>query len=76
MNIVAFLFGGILFFIVGLPILISDEPTNVGTLPYMIVLFGGASVFSIWSGMKRQKLLFESFKLIIDDEKMISGRQM
>jgi len=73
-KIVAFLFGGILFFVVGLPVLISDDPSNVGTLPYMIVLFGGASVFGLWRSMKRQKALFESFKLIIDDEKITRER--
>ena len=73
-KIVAFLFGGILFFVVVLPTLMSDDPSSDHTLPYMIVLFGCVSVFSIWNGMKRQKALFESFKLIIDDEKITRER--
>lgn len=73
-KIVAFLFGGILFLVVILPTLMSDDASYDRTLPYMIVLFGGVSVFSIRNGMKRQKKLFESFKLIIDDEKVTRER--
>jgi len=73
-TIVGFLLGGILFFVVVLPVLMSDNPSSDRTLPYMIVLFGGVFVFSIWNGLKRQKKLFESFKLIIDDEKITRER--
>jgi hypothetical protein len=73
-RIMAFLFGGVLFFVVGLPMLMSEGLSDLGTLPYMVVLFGGIFVFSIWNAMKRQKLLFESFKLIIDDEKITRER--
>ncbi len=71
---VAFLFGGVLFLVVVLPTLMSDDSSYDRTLPYMILLFGGVSVFSIWNGMKRQRALFESFKLIIDDEKITRER--
>ena len=57
-KIVAFIFGGILFFVAVLPALMSDDSSHDRTLPYMILLFGGVSVFSIWNGMKRQKALF------------------
>jgi len=73
-RIVAFLFGGILFFVVVLPMLMSDDSSNYDTLPYMVILFGGVFAFSIWNGMKRQKLLFESFTLVIDDEKITRER--
>ena len=73
-KIMAFLFGGVLFFVIGLPMLMSDGPTDLGTLPYLIVLFGGLFVFSIWNAIKKQKQLFESFKLIIDEEKITRER--
>jgi hypothetical protein len=73
-KIVAFIFGGILFFVAVLPTLMSNDSSYDRTLPYMIILFGGVSVFSIWNSLKRQKALFESFKLIIDDEKITRER--
>src|SRR6188474_150385 len=73
-KIMAFLFGGVLFFVIGLPMLMSDGPSDLGTLPYLIVLFGGLFVFSIWNAIKKQKQLFESFKLIIDEEKITRER--
>jgi len=73
-KIMALLFGGVLFFVSGLPMLMSNDLFDMGTLPYMVVLFGGVFAFSIWRAMKRQELLFESFTLIIDDEKITRER--
>ena len=73
-KIMGFLFGGVLFLALGLPVLMSDDPSDLGTLPYMLVLFGGVFAFSIWNAIKKQKQLFESFKLIIDDEKITRER--
>ncbi|WP_276372709.1 hypothetical protein [Chryseolinea sp. H1M3-3] len=73
-KVTAFIFCVVLFFVIGLPMLISDDPANVGSSPYMIVLFGGIFAFSIRNAVKRQKALFESFKLVIDDEKITRER--
>ncbi|HMG93431.1 MAG TPA: hypothetical protein VK589_25410 [Chryseolinea sp.] len=73
-KFMVFVFCGILFLVLGVPLLMSDGPSDLGTLPYMVLLFGGIFAFSILNAMKKQKVLFESFKLIIDDEKITRER--
>ena len=65
------MFTVILLIIVVLPAFMSDDPGRFDTLPYLLPLFLGVVVFSIFTGIKKQRSLFESFTLIIDDEKIV-----
>jgi hypothetical protein len=65
------LFGAVIFLIVLLPALLSDEPSRFDTLPYLLPLFLGVFAFSVVNGIKKQRLVFESFRLRVDDEKIV-----
>lgn len=65
------MFSTIFLVVIVLPALVSDAPGRFSTLPYLTVLFGGICVFSIWTGIKRQRPLFESFVLKINDEQVV-----
>lgn len=57
-----------------LPALFSDDPGRLNTLPIMIPIFLAIAIFSIVTGIKRQRSSFESFTLTIDDEKIVRER--
>ena len=57
--------------IVVAPALMSDDPARFDTLPYMAALFFGIFAFSVVTGIKRQRRIFESLKVKIDHEKII-----
>lgn len=69
-RMMAILFGGVVFSVLVLPSFISGEPIDLVTFPILVVLFGAVFAFTIWSSVKKQKELFESFKIIIDDDKI------
>jgi Ca2+/H+ antiporter len=49
----------------------AESADSADTSPYvltaLVVIFG----FSVWNAMRRQKKIFESFRLIVDDEALI-----
>lgn len=65
------MFSAIFLIVILLPAVMSEAPERFNTLPYLIVMFVGISVFSIWTSIKKQRPLFESFVLRIDDEKVV-----
>jgi hypothetical protein len=70
----ATLFGGVTILVLVVPSLISGAPFDLVTLPILLVLFSAVFAFSIWNSMKKQKALFESLKIIIDDDKITRER--
>jgi hypothetical protein len=42
-----------------------------GTWPYILIGFGIIYSFSVWNAMRRQKKIFESFRLTIGDESIV-----
>lgn len=68
------MFAAIFLIIVLLPALMSDDPERFKTLPFIAPLFLGILIFSLFTGIKKQRSLFESLTLKIDDEKIVRER--
>jgi hypothetical protein len=68
------MFTAIFLIIIVLPALMSNDPERFQTLPYLVPIFLGVFIFSLFIGIKKQRSLFESFTLRIDDEKIVRER--
>ena len=68
------IFSAIFLIIILLPVFMSEAPGSFDTVPYVGVLFAGICAFSMWTGIKKQRALFQSFVLRIDDEKVVRER--
>jgi hypothetical protein len=65
------LFSFVVLIVIILPTLMSNDPARFDTLPIIVPLLLGAAGFGIFRGLKRQRAIFESFVLKIDDEKIV-----
>ncbi len=64
------IFTSIFAIIILLPAFMSDDSESLKTLPYMLLIFVLVFIFSILSSIKKQRRIFESFTLEIDEEKI------
>jgi hypothetical protein len=65
------MFTTIFVIVILIPALMSDDSSRLNTMPYVLLLFLAICIFSITTGIKRQRPIFESFTLKIDDEKIV-----
>lgn len=49
----------------------TESPDSVDTWPYVLTAVVVIFVFSLWNTMRRQKKIFESFRLIVDDDALV-----
>jgi hypothetical protein len=54
--------------VVGVGIPSGGNPGEVNTWPYLMLLLSGALAFGIFKGLNRQRKIFESYLLTIDDD--------
>lgn len=54
--------------VVSIGINFGSKPGEVNTWPYLILLISGVLVFSLYKGLNRQRKIFESYLLTIDDD--------
>lgn len=49
----------------------NRQPNNVNILPFFIPIVLGAVIFGLYRGIKRQRILFKSYTLIINENEII-----
>jgi hypothetical protein len=54
----------------------SGQSSDVNVLPFVIPIIIGAMVFGILKGIKRQKNIFNSYELTIEDERIIRRQDL
>ena len=64
------IFGTLIILVFGLPVVMANEPVDLGTSPYLIVVFSVIFVFATRNAMRKRKVLFESLKITIDEDKI------
>ena len=54
----------------------NGQSSDVNVLPFVIPIIIGAMVFGLLKGIKRQKNIFNSYELTIDNEKIIRRQDL
>lgn len=63
----ALVYGFLIAIIILLHFLNPPEPGTPDTWPFIILMIGGLAAFTIFSTLKRQKIMYESFRLTITE---------
>jgi hypothetical protein len=65
------IFGGLFLIAVVVPALVKDDPNRWSSMPVIFFAFVAITGFALYTTLQRQRKSFETYRLTIDDEKLI-----
>gem|GEM_PF-5461625 len=65
------IFAGLFLVAIILPSIIRNDPDRWLLVPWILAVFVVITVFTTWAALRRNRRSFETYKLMIDDEKIV-----